>query len=426
MTQEHRYSLTRVCLRRGELTLPRAFKDFFSGDGPVTAVDSVTGTQLELDLQGERVLRGLAGFFEEHGLDVNDSILLRRNAEGGISLTAQKRERRDFSSDQAKERIVTTLLDSAPLTEAEARTLLPGLPAAFDLRALLHDSGAFRLKAGRWHDAAAFREEEFERQVDEALLQAASAEPAEPEPQEPPAGSGPTGHSGLPHKLLDLGFLVQEQGGGSWLLDSAAPGSMTGGFRVLAHELEPGVRLDWAALLEQRRSAGADHLAVFGPESDLQALTAPAELARATLWPLASLDRVLDIARDLPVGPVDLESHFRHDGLSSRGLTRFEQTVAERISERGAFSLVLANLAEFHGGASFRLEDAARGVDREAALTVLEQLSRSPFQLVVRRDASEYTLRADVHTALSQLAEYSRSLLAQMPQSRRELVAQRA
>lgn len=431
MIQEHRYSLTRVCLRRGELTLPRSLTDFFTADGPVSAVDSLTGSDLELDLQGERTLRGLSDYFQEHELDVNDSILIRRGADGAISLTAQKRERKqDFSSGHARERIVSTILESAPLTEAEARSLLPGLPAGFDLVALLEQSGAFRLKAGRWHDAAGFTEEEFERQVDEALLQAATA-PAEPlQPETPPVeGTAPApGRAGsaLPQKLLDLGFLVQEAGEADWLLDSAITGSSAGGFRVLAHELASGVRLDWAALLELRRNLAADYLAVFGPEADLKALAAPAELAHATLWPLAALERITEIARDLPVGPVDLESHFRHDGLSQKGLERFERTVEERIRERGAFSLVLANLAEFQGGASFRLEDAARGVDRETAQAVLDQLGRSPFQLVVRRDDSQYYLRADVRTVLRQLAEYSRSLQVQMPQSRRELIAQRA
>src|SRR5690625_7739613 len=85
MIQEHRYSLTRVCLRRGELTLPRSLTGLFDSDGPVTVSDSLTGTELQLDLQGQRVLSGLGAFFEEHELDVNDALLIRRAEDGTIS-----------------------------------------------------------------------------------------------------------------------------------------------------------------------------------------------------------------------------------------------------------------------------------------------------------------------------------------------------
>ena len=78
MIQEHRYSLTRVCLRRGELTLSRSLTGLFDSDGPVTVSDSLTGTELQLDLQGQRVLSGLGAFFEEHELDVNRTMQLIR------------------------------------------------------------------------------------------------------------------------------------------------------------------------------------------------------------------------------------------------------------------------------------------------------------------------------------------------------------
>src|SRR5690625_7627561 len=94
MIQEHRYSLTRVCLRRGELTLPRRLTGLFDSDGPATVSDSLTGTELQLDLQGQRVLSGLGAFFEEHELDVNDALLIRRAEGGTISTTPQQRERR--------------------------------------------------------------------------------------------------------------------------------------------------------------------------------------------------------------------------------------------------------------------------------------------------------------------------------------------
>ena len=54
MNQEHRYSLTRVCLRRGELSLPRSLRGIFPEDSSVTAVDSTSGSRHDLRLQGEK------------------------------------------------------------------------------------------------------------------------------------------------------------------------------------------------------------------------------------------------------------------------------------------------------------------------------------------------------------------------------------
>jgi hypothetical protein len=101
--------------------------------------------------------------------------------------------------------------------------------------------------------------------------------------------------------------------------------------RVLVHVLPDGQRLDWAALLARRREAGAQQLAVVGDHRDLHRLVSPAELAKATLWSWAGLERVVALAADLPIGPFDLEPHFERDGLFEYGLERFERAVARRV-----------------------------------------------------------------------------------------------
>lgn len=415
MSQEHRYSLTRVCLRRGELSLPRSLTGMFTPDSTVTVTDSVSGNGFEVRAVGERVLQGLAPFFEEHGLEVNDQILIRSGSDGAVTLTPLKRERTARAGRVDREEIVRTVLQAGPVTEAEARALLPGLPADFRLAALLHESGRFRLQGGRWHDAAAAREAEFAREVDEALAQASPA----CQPAVAPAATGVL-------KVMNrIGFQVEEFGGGMFLLDSATQGSSAPGFRVLGCELQSGVRLDWAVLLERRRQANADHLAVFGPEDSVESLAAPAELAHATLWTTEAVDSIGELAGHLPICPVDLEAYFRTGGMTGEGRDRFERQIQARIAERGAFSTVLANLAVHPGPAGFRLEDAARGVDRDSALKILDQLSRSPFQLVIRREGGDWYLRENVQTALRQLAEYASSLQDHMPRSRQQLAVQR-
>ncbi len=415
MNQEHRYSLTRVCLRRGELSLPRSLRGIFPEDSSVTAVDSTSGSRHDLRLQGTHVLAGMDAFFREHDLEVNDTILIRPGEDGTITLTPKKRDSRpDYSSSHAVARIVNTIQEAAPVTESEARALLKGLPSDFDLAGLLEESGKFQLKAGRWHDASTLQDDAFDRQVDAALAQATARHTV------PPArGSQVARHAeaGPIATLAAVGFEVEDLGEGFWLLDSAAPGSPAPGFKAVMHLLSPQERLDWARLLERRRQHAADFLAVAGTGPELQQLKAPAELAHATLWDEAALTRLEEIALTVPLGPVDLESHFRHDGLSGAGFDRFERTMQARVAERGAFSLVLTNLSTMAGPGSFRLEDAARGVDREVAARVLDQLSRSPFQLVLRREGGEWYLRQSVQRGLQQLAEYASSLQEQLPRA---------
>src|SRR5690606_7250124 len=133
----------------GELSLPRSLKGMFAPGAPVMAVGSTTGTRHELALEGDRVLKGMCEFFREHNLDVNDTILIRPAADGSVTFTPQKREDKpDYSGPQAADRIVTTVLEASPVTEAEARALLKGLPHDFDLAGVLRKSGRFRVKAG--------------------------------------------------------------------------------------------------------------------------------------------------------------------------------------------------------------------------------------------------------------------------------------
>src|SRR5690606_568656 len=110
----------------------------------------------------------------------------------------------------------------------------------------------------------------------------------------------------------------------------------------------------------------------------------PAELARATLWSWEGLERLREMRRTVAVSPVDLESHFERDGLFEQGLTRFEQTVAERVAERGAVSEVFTRLAGMRAPTVFLLEELASdaAMSREQTLRILERLAEAPFHLV--------------------------------------------
>jgi hypothetical protein len=194
--------------------------------------------------------------------------------------------------------------------------------------------------------------------------------------------------------------------------------------RILVHVLPDGQRLDWAALLARRRESGATHLAVVGDHRDLHRLVAPADLAKATLWSWAGLQRVIELSATMPIGPFDLGPHFERDGLFEYGLDRFERTVAKRVQERGAFSAVLERLALMKAPAVFMLEDVAGSADvsREQALRVLERLMDAPWHLVSRVDSGEFCVRYRVQEALDQVGTYATSLRARLPERQRDRV----
>ncbi len=193
-------------------------------------------------------------------------------------------------------------------------------------------------------------------------------------------------------------------------------------YRVLVQLLCRSKRLDWADLLARRRTSGVRYLAVVGDHRDLLRLTNPAELARATLWSWQALDRMSVLHRTVPLSPIELEAHFERDGLFEQGLKRLEDTVAQRVGERGAMSEVLARLAVTRSPSVFLLEELAGelGMSRELALRILERLADAPFHLVAKVDAGEFVLRQSVGDALEKVASYATSLRERLPSKRVE------
>ena len=221
--------------------------------------------------------------------------------------------------------------------------------------------------------------------------------------------------------LEPLGFKLTPLGGGQLTI---ATDMGRRNYQVHAMVLPDGERLDWAALLSRRRSSNARYLAVIGDHRDLVRLTSPAELARATLWSWAALERLRVLHGTVPLTPVDLESHFERDGLFESGLQRFERGVTERVAERGATSQVLTRLAQLKAPSVFLLEELATdvGIGREAVLRILERLAEAPFQLVARVEQGEFLLRLPVGNALSGLSSYADSLRERLPIRGRERV----
>lgn len=451
---EFKYALTRVCLRSGALTLPRKMLDVFPEEGTVEVLDTVSTEIHELDIQGPRTVTGLGPMFAHHGLGVNDELIIRPMDDGTYAFTPLPRRRQpDWESPEVRAAFRDELFaDARPLTEAEIRAMHPSVPADADVGAMLRADPRFRLVEGRWRPVgagdsapeAAERDSGTGRASVDLERSDAPGRDRQPRDDQRPRSTvaeyqkaGPNiEDAGLNSEqipadlgavkrarsaLEHVGFRVEGLGHGQ-LMASAELGRRT--YRVLVHTLPEGARLDWASLLARRRDSGAQYLAVFGDHRDLIRLHAPADLARATLWSWAGVQRMTDLSRTVLISPVDLETHFERNGLFEHGLRRFERAVAKRIEERGGFSAVLIKLASLRAPAIFLLEDLAAEVDlqRDQLLRILERLGEAPFHLVDRIDSGEFCLRYPVASSLSQLSDYALTLRERLPDRTRDRV----
>ena len=571
MAPEFRYSLTRICLRTGQLSLSQRMAEIFPDSGTVRGLDTLDHREFELRVGEPRKVSGLAEYFERHRLEVNDQIQIRLVEEGTIALTAMPRPRQRRQFDEAA---VSELLDSLvgdkPRTEAELRALNPQIPASYPLAEALEAHPSFTQRGGRWAgqggtveaaDAAAVRSESpdaaseagstgsgREGSLPGTEIDLLAQEPAEddpeslegessrwsdrwserwsewpeaPEPREAvteqdgssshpgplgdrvPGGQQPAtadrttdepfarlnraaagreegekseeGARGLsatgakpradrenrrprersgtgrpaavtpyPRGVLFPGeaSLNSQRPAGDLKFVNRAREALVGfGYRVeglphgmllaradlgrrkhsiLVRVLADGERLDWAALLARRREQTADYLAVMGDHRDLHRLTAPADLARATLWSWDGIARVQNLAQTILIGPFDLEAHFAKDGMFGNGLQQFERSVGRMIAEKGVLSAVIARLGSLRAPAVFVLDDLVEeDLQREQVAKSLELLAQAPFHLVARIDRGEYCLRHSVEESLAHLSEYALSLGERLPGGRR-------
>jgi len=158
MAGEFRYPLTRYCLRSGTMTLPQAAVGMFTS-GPVKAVDTKTGTELELAFQEPRTVAGLGALYREHKLAVNDELHVKALEDGSFAITAVARPRTpDYTTPEGVAELLDELGRSGlRMTVQEIRAYYD-VPEEVDLGAALEADDRFALREGRWLDAAAAAE----------------------------------------------------------------------------------------------------------------------------------------------------------------------------------------------------------------------------------------------------------------------------
>jgi hypothetical protein len=440
MAETFKYVLTRVCLRSGQLTLPHMMLDLFPVSGTVIVLDSENNREYELSFPSRRNVTGLGMYFREQQLQVNDELRFRQLQDRRFEISVVPRPRKpDFENPGH----VTTLLDNfykagVASSEAEIRATFAGITDGFDLADALAKDGRLAFADGRWQPIESVR--------GEVLVADELAEEPEGELTEPPITGQVTSHpKGLAYPgdaglnseqtsgdlsmqnrarflFLDFGYSVEGIGQGQ-LLVQADLGRRK--YQVFVHLLPPNERLDWAALLSRRRESGATYLCVVGGEKDLERLHAPAELARASLWPWVGLEHAQELSRLTSLNPLDLEPFLERDGLLGRGIKRLEQSVEKRIDEIRAVSGILTRLAAMRAPTVFLLEDIVDvSLPRHQLLGLLEHLEKAPFHLVSRVDNGEFCLHSPVHDALHRLSDYLLALRGRFPSGQGEKIVE--
>lgn len=320
----------------------------------------------------------------------------------------------DYSRSDVLGRFLDELAHSnAPVTEAEIRALHPSMPRSFPLREVLERDPRITLHEGRWQSRAAVEAQKRGAELTQeecnqlhdwdepvgrgfrfpwqqcskatAPKAAKSVQPREPTPpndrlqrdrlaetrlssERPSVALEARSRLYSDDTALSIASLARGDSvrimrarevfaGFGYRVEGLGPGQLMlhaelghRRHRVLLHVLTDDQRLDWAALLARRRESGATYLAVLGDHQDLHQITAPADLARATLWSWAGLERVVELSATAMLGPVDLEPHFECDGIFEYGLARLESAIAKRaqderasgLSDRDAVNIALA------------------------------------------------------------------------------------
>ncbi len=164
VSREYRYSLTRVCLNRGQISCTQSLASFFPSTGNIKVTDTITGDVLELksdhsDKYKPRIIQGLGNFYLQHGLQVNDTISFRYaedSDQGVIQVTPTKARRRiDFNDQSALKALIDFVAKSPkPLSESDIHAQYPDLPHNADLNALFKQDSRITKHEGRWQNAS--------------------------------------------------------------------------------------------------------------------------------------------------------------------------------------------------------------------------------------------------------------------------------
>ena len=146
-----------------------------------------------------------------------------------------------------------------------------------------------------------------------------------------------------------------------------------------------------------------DYMALLTPEDQR-----PQGIPRFTY---AALEALLEHARLAPLTPIDLRGYWNTGSFDQESVESVAELVSAHLAQRGSFSHVLLTLAQQPAHSLVHLprlaERLGSGVNTAELQTILETLSRPPFQALTPLPNGQFYLRNDVRDLLQEFGEYA-------------------
>ncbi len=437
---EYKYRLSSTCLKSGLLILPASMKGLFPAEGEVKAIDTHSSKEYNIQIIDKRRVFGFKSFMEANSLIVNDYIIILLDDDGSYSLRVEKCTRSPRSNYKTLDldKVLDKLyLSGQARSEAEICQFYK-IAETDKLHKKLLIDGRFIYQSGRWQilkveedineydgfNVKVIRSNQSKEQIQSQKQIQASEQSKQIElkasenlPNRPLVKTDNHSYNNVKDFFRLMGYRLTVLGPDKMSLKINLGRRK---YAVLVHFLEQGQSLDWAGIMNQRRSLGLDYVAIFANHRDLLRLSAPANSSRISLWSWKAFQRLVDYSKSVAISPIDLEPHFATEGLFERGAENLEAKIHNIISSRGRFSAVLESLATMKPFTVFFLDDIQlEDYSRDEILKVLDLLEHSPFQIVQRIAAAEFFLRQPVSTALEHFSQYSLSLKSRLPKAAR-------
>ncbi|MGY2894501.1 hypothetical protein [Deinococcus sp. UYEF24] len=160
------------------------------------------------------------------------------------------------------------------------------------------------------------------------------------------------------------------------------------------------------ALTTPAWSESCDYMALLTPEDQR-----PQGIPRFTY---AALDALLEHARLAPLTPIDLRGYWNTGSFDQESVESVAELVSAHLAQRGSFSHVLLTLAQQPAHSLVHLprlaERLGSGVNTAELQSILETLSRPPFQALTPLPNGQYYLRSDVRDLLQEFGEYAEGM----------------
>ncbi|WP_412029967.1 hypothetical protein [Deinococcus yunweiensis] len=418
--------ITRPCLQEGSLSLLKYLESTFPTSGPAVFVDD-KGDEHAVQIDRERMqIRGVGSLYHAQHLNVNDVLMI----------TALSPARYQVEAIVKPYAPPATPRREVPVPTETRRVVVSSTPHVREIRmqevrvpvsAAPRPSEPTEAPAESRPDTRPAPRPEVP-QVEPARAVVGTPESTRPVPTArrtaPPSSPSPS-----PARTVDLRFR------------DSAPEAPAARPKSIPEPLPSGVE---AQVVEFARLTGyrADDLSsgVVRLRADLGAhgyavlvATTPAALSSAAwresadyrVQVCAEADRpdgaprltrealvaLIEHARLAPLSPVDLRGYWKAGSMDLESAASISELVSAYIAQRGTFSSVLLTLAQQPANSVVSVQRLAErlgsGVNFAELGSILDTLTRPPFQALTPLPGGQYLLRVGVGDLLTDLAEYA-------------------